>query len=93
MTKKLIYLLLSLSVIMIASAQEELPTTGEGGEQIIYRYKQFQRFDFEDLVIEGETGGPGDLSIAPRYQRRFQNKLPYRKNFNAEIRRGIERVR
>lgn len=74
-------------------ATDDLPTVGEGGEQIVYRYKQFQRFDFEDLVIEGETGGPGDLSIAPRYQRRFENKLPYRKNFNAEIRRGIERVR
>jgi hypothetical protein len=74
-------------------AQDNLPTVGEGGEQIVYRYKKFQRFDFEDLVIEGETGNPGDLSIAPRYQRRFENKLPYRKNFNAEIRRGIERIR
>jgi len=74
-------------------SQDELPTTGAGGEQIIYKYKQYQKFDFEDLVIEGETGNPGDLSIAPRYQRRFENKLPYRKNFNAEIRRGIERVR
>lgn len=74
-------------------AQDDLPSVGEGGEQIVYRYKKFQRFDFEDLVIEGETGNPGDLSIAPRYQRKFENKLPYRKNFNAEIRRGIERIR
>ena len=76
-----------------AFSQDDLPTVGEGGEQIVYRYKKFQKFDFEDLVIEGETGNPGDLSIAPRYQRKFENKLPYRKNFNAEIRRGIERIR
>lgn len=69
-------------------------TTPAGAEQkVIYKYKEYEKFDFEDLVIEGETGNPGDLSIAPRYQRRFENKLPYRKNFNAEIRKGIERVR
>lgn len=62
-------------------------------KKIVYRYKKYQKFDFEDLVIEGETGGPGDLSISPRYQRKFKNKLPYRKNFNAEIRKGVERVR
>lgn len=61
--------------------------------KIIYKYKKYQKFDFEDLVIEGETGSPGDLSINPRYQRKFKNKLPYRKNFNAEIRKSIERIR
>ncbi len=65
----------------------------EGKKNVVYRYKQYEKFDFEDLVIEGETGGPGDLSIAPRYQKKFKNKLPYRKNFNAEIRKGVERVR
>lgn len=61
--------------------------------KIIYKYKKYQKFDFEDLVIEGETGSPGDLSIIPRYQRKFKNRLPYRKNFNAEIRKSVERVR
>lgn len=61
--------------------------------KVIYKYKKFEKFDFEDLVIEGESGGPGDLSISSRFQKQFQNKLPYRKNFNAEIRKGIERVR
>jgi hypothetical protein len=62
-------------------------------EKIIYKYKKYEKFDFEDLVIEGESGSPGDLTIAPRYQRKFKNRLPYRKNFNAEIRKGIERIR
>lgn len=61
--------------------------------KIIYKYKKYEKFDFEDLVIEGETGGPGDLSASSRFQKQFKNKLPYRKNFNAEIRKGIERVR
>ena len=60
---------------------------------VTYKYKQFEKFDFDELTIEGETGSPGDLSIIPRYQQKFKNRLPYRKNFNAEIRKAIERVR
>lgn len=65
----------------------------KGQQKIIYKYKKYEKFDFEDLMIEGETGSPGDLSINPRMQMKFKNKLPYRKNFNAEIRRSVERVR
>lgn len=61
--------------------------------KIVYKYKKYEKFDFEDLSIEGETGSPGDLSISPRYQGKFKNRLPYRKNFNAEIRKGVERIR
>jgi len=62
-------------------------------EKIIYKYKKYQKFDFEDLVIEGESGGPGDLSIDAPKMRGFRGKLPYRYNFNPEIRKAIERVR
>ena len=71
-------------------AQKEL----EGSKvNIVYKYRKYQKFDFENLVIEGETGSPGDLSVGTRFQRKFRNKLPYRKNFNAEIRKAIERIR
>lgn len=85
---RLLALCLVLTLALAARAQEI--TTDP---KIIYKYKKFEKFDFEDIVIEGETGGPGDLSISSRFQKQFQNKLPYRKNFNAEIRKGIERVR
>lgn len=62
-------------------------------EKVIYKYKKFEKFDFEDIVIEGETGAPESISISPRFIKTFKNKLPYRKNFNAEIRKGIERIR
>lgn len=62
-------------------------------ERVIYKYKKYQKFDFEDLVIEGETGAPTDLSISPRFKRVYKNPLPYRKNFNDEIRKSMERVR
>lgn len=62
-------------------------------QKIIYEYKKYEKFDMDDLVVEGETGSPGDLSIDPRYKSRFKNKLPYRKNFNKEIRKAIYRIR
>lgn len=80
---------------MILLSGQSFSQDKKGGDvpKIIYKYKKYQKFDFEDLVIEGETGSPGDLSIIPRYQRKFKNRLPYRKNFNAEIRKSIERIR
>lgn len=81
------------TVLLGVSLLFMLTTFAQAKEKIIYKYKKYQKFDFEDLVIEGETGGPGDLSIAPRFQRKFKNRLPYRKNFNAEIRKGAERIR
>lgn len=84
-----------IKIILILSLFSVL-SYGKGqaaSSNIIYKYKKYQKFDFEDLVIEGETGSPGDLSINPRVQRKFKNKLPYRKNFNAEIKRSLERIR
>lgn len=65
----------------------------EGDQKVKYQYRKYQKFDFEDIAIEGDTGNPGDLSIASRYQKKFKNKLPYRVNFNPEIARAVERVR
>lgn len=63
------------------------------GKRVIYTYKQYEKFDFDDLNIEGDTGNPGDLSITPGYERGYKNRLPYRKSFTVEIKKGIERVR
>lgn len=67
--------------------------TTVGNKKVVYVYKQYERLDFDDLSIEGDTGNPGDLSIAPMPERRFANRLPYRKSFTVEIKKGIERVR
>lgn len=86
-------IVLLFTMIFLSFATFSQEKNGGNVPKIIYKYKKYQKFDFEDLVIEGETGSPGDLSIIPRYQRKFKNRLPYRKNFNAEIRKSIERIR
>ncbi len=64
-----------------------------GNKKIIYTYKQYEKFDFDDLNIEGDTGAPSDLSIPSIHEKRFTNRLPYRRSFTVEIKKGIERVR
>lgn len=67
--------------------------TTVGNKKVVYTYKQYEKFDFDDLNIEGDTGAPNDLSISPIHETRFTNRLPYRKSFTVEIKKGIERVR
>ena len=62
-------------------------------DKIIYKYKKYQKFDFDSFSIKGEEGSPGDLSAHLRKITRFKNILPYRKNFYPEMKKSIERIR
>ena len=90
-------LFLCLSITSFAADNGNVIVNGRptmvGSKKVIYTYKQFEKFDFDDLNIEGDTGSPGDLSISPIHEKRFTNRLPYRKSFTLEIKKGIERVR
>lgn len=89
--------LLALALLTSSSlfAQDEVSgqETKVGNKKIVYTYKQYEKFDFDDLNIEGDTGAPSDISISPIHEKRFTNRLPYRKSFTMEIKKGIERVR
>ncbi len=63
------------------------------GKSIRYEYKKFEKFDFDEIGVEGEAGSPGDLSINPRARNEFRNKLPERTNFNKEIKKSVEVIR
>ena len=62
-------------------------------KKVVYKYKKYQKFDFDSFSIKGEEGSPGDLSAHLRKITRFKNMLPYRKNFHPEMKKSIERVR
>jgi hypothetical protein len=87
----------SFTVKAFAADNEQVLIDGKettvGNKKIIYTYKQFEKFDFDNLDIQGDTGAPGDLSVTPIHEKRFTNRLPYRKSFTIEIKKGIERVR
>jgi hypothetical protein len=56
-------------------------------------YKKYEKFDFEEIKLQGEVAAPGDLSVMTRFQRRFRNKLPYKTSFNPEIKRSLKRIK
>lgn len=62
-------------------------------KNVRYEYKKFEKFDFEEIGVEGEAGAPGDLSISPRLRKEFKNKLPERQNFNKEMKKAIDGIR
>jgi hypothetical protein len=76
-----------------SKAVQGTKTTVQNGQKTIYQYTKYQKFDFEDMDIGTEGSAPGDLSITGRYQKQFQNKLPYRRNFRPEVLEAIERIR
>lgn len=69
-----------------ALAEEQKPS-------VRYEYKKFEKFDFEEIGVEGEAGAPGDISISPRLRKEFSNRLPERKNFNKEMKKAIDGIR
>ena len=97
MKKLLLLLLWLLNSSIFASDTEHAIVEGKettvGNKKVIYTYKQFEKFDFDDLNIEGDTGAPNDISISPIHETKFTNRLPYRKSFTVEIKKGIERTR
>ena len=80
----------SLTVIMLlmafsAVAQEKRNTR--------FEYKKLEKFDFDEIGVEGEAGAPGDISVSPRLRNEFKNKVPERRSFNPEMKKAIEGIR
>lgn len=65
----------------------------QGKPKIRYEYKKFEKFDFDEIGVEGEAGSPGDLSISPRLRKEMRNKLPERTEFNKEMKKAIDAIR
>ena len=65
----------------------------EDKKNVRYEYKKFEKFDFNEIGVEGEAGAPGDISISPRLRNEFKNKLPERNNFQNEMKKAIDGIR
>lgn len=88
--KKGLLLAFILCMTSTAFAQENKKAPAK---KVIYTYKKYEKLDFDDLVIEGDSNDYAELSITPMKDMSVKNKLPYRKNFNEQIKKGISRVR
>ncbi len=59
---------------------------------IKYEYKKYEKFDLNEINVEGEAGAPGDLSITPALREEFKNNIEERKNFNSQLKNAIETI-
>lgn len=79
-----------LTIILLVSASASF---AQDKRNVRYEYKKFEKFDFDEIGVEGEAGSPGDISISPRLRKEFKNKLPERQNFNQEMKKAIDGIR
>lgn len=83
---KIKHLILSLLFLTLCTIK-----TQANEENVIYEYKQYEKFDLGNLEIEGKIISPGDLSIQRRSRNDFSRNLFNRKNFNDFINNEIKK--
>lgn len=84
--KKFLLLTLILISVNVFSEEDKAPNT-------IYKYKEYEKFDFDDLNVEGDSGAAGEVSVNPRFMKEFKNKLPEKHNFNSEMLRALDSIK
>lgn len=80
--KKLIF-----CVIIILSSQ------ALAKKKVVYKYKEYEKFDLGDMEIKGEVVAPGDLSIKERRRKKFERDLLQRGDFDQKIINDIKFIR
>ena len=86
-------LFFSLSTVLMFLLTSSVFAQKSGKGKVVYKYRKYEKFDFSGIDLNGGPDSVGDLSINPRVQKRFKNRLPLRKNFNPELRESIETLR
>lgn len=83
-----------MKLLLLSLALAAAPAVAERAKgKVIYEYKKYEKFDFEEIGVAGETGAPGDLSVSPTPRRDYENRLPERREFNKEIRKAASGIR
>ncbi|MBA2403274.1 MAG: hypothetical protein H0V66_00770 [Bdellovibrionales bacterium] len=82
-----------MKIMIILTILFSMSSFAQDKKGVRYEYKKFEKFDFDEIGVEGEAGAPGDISVSPRLRNEFKNKLPERSNFNKEMKKAIDGVR
>lgn len=62
-------------------------------EKVIYKYKEYEKFDLGDMEIKGSVVAPGDLSVKERRRKIFHRDLYQRTDFDKLIIKEIKYLR
>lgn len=70
-----------------------LSTQALAKKKVLYKYKEYEKFDLGDMEIKGEVVAPGDLSIKERRRKKFERDLLQRGDFDQKIINDIRFIR
>lgn len=62
-------------------------------KKVIYKYKEYEKFDLGDLEIKGSVIAPGDISVKERRRKVFERDLLKRDDFDKKIIEEIKFLR
>lgn len=62
-------------------------------KKVVYKYKEYEKFDLGDLEIKGSIVAPGDLSVKERRRKVFERNLLNKRNFDDKIIEDIKFLR
>ena len=62
-------------------------------EKVIYKYKEYEKFDLGEMEIKGSIVAPGDLSVKERRRKIFHRNLYQKKDFDKLIIQEIKYIR
>lgn len=62
-------------------------------KKVVYKYKEYEKFDLGDMEIKGNIIAPGDLSIKERRRQKFERDLLQRGDFDKKIINDIKFIR
>lgn len=54
-------------------------------DKVVYKYKEYEKFDLGDLEIKGSIVAPGDITVKERRRKVFSRDLYHRDNFDKEL--------
>jgi hypothetical protein len=61
--------------------------------KVIYKYKQYEKFDLGDMEVKGSIVAPGDLSVKERRRKIFKREFYKRENLKDIITNEIKVLR
>lgn len=62
-------------------------------KKVIYKYKEYEKFDLGDMEIKGSIIAPGDISVKERRRKVFERDLMRRDDFDKKIIEEIKFLR
>ncbi|MBF0297691.1 MAG: hypothetical protein HQK51_03165 [Oligoflexia bacterium] len=80
------------AIVKMKNSTKDANANKTSRDKNVIKYKNYEKFNFDELDVAGEGASEGGISIVPREERKYKNKLPEKNNFNYEIKKTINTV-